>query len=237
MIRTREIDYRESETVCKGFFAYDDERVAPLPGVLISHMAGGREEFVEGKARELARLGYAGFAIDMYGDNRRGATLEEGRALMRPLLEDRALLARRILAALDTLRAQPQVDARRIAALGYCFGGLCVLDLARSGADVRGVVSMHGLLKGHSLPKRPITAKVLAFHGHDDPLAPPEDVRAFQEEMTAAHVDWQMHIYGGTRHAFTNPKAANPDAGLLYNPTAERRSWAAMLEFLSEVLR
>jgi dienelactone hydrolase len=237
MIQTREIDYRDEGTLCKGFLAFDSSHAAPRPAVLVSHMAGGREEFVENKARQIAELGYTGFALDMYGERRRGATLEEGRALMKPLLDDRALLARRIRAALVAVRALEQVDANRVAAVGFCFGGLCVLDLARSGADIQGVVSMHGLLKSHDLSKPRISAKVLALHGNDDPLAPPDDVRAFQEEMTRAGADWQLHIYGGTQHAFTNPKAANPAAGLVYNPTAERRAWTTLVAFLAEVLR
>ncbi len=237
MIRTQEIAYRDGDTVCKAFLAFDDSVPTPLPAVLISHMVGGRETFVEEKAQELARQGFVGFALDMYGENRRAQSIEDGQALMRPFLEDRLLLRRRILAALTAARAVPEVDPNRIAALGFCFGGLCVLDLARSGADVRGVVSMHGLLQGHTLDKQPIRAKVLALHGHDDPLAPIEDVRAFQDEMSSAQADWQMHIYGGTMHAFTNPKASNPAGGLMYNAIAERRAWAALLDFLSEVLR
>lgn len=237
MIRTEEIAYRDGDTLCRAFFAFDQSRPAPLPTVLISHMAGGRESFVESKAEALAQLGFAAFALDMYGENRRAQSLEEGRALMRPFIEDRALLRRRIVAALSAARGLAQVDPERIAALGFCFGGMCVLDLARSGAEIRGVISMHGLLKATGLPDEVIRAKVLALHGHDDPLAPPEDVRAFQEEMTAAQVDWQMHIYGGTMHAFTNPRASNPQGGLLYNPAAERRAWAAMLDFLSEIMR
>jgi len=132
MIQTREIDYRDENTVCKGYVAFDDSIAAPRPAVLVSHMVGGREEFVENKARQLAALGYVGFALDMYGEGRRGATLEESRALMRSLLDDRALLARRIRAALTAVRTLPEVDAARVAAIGFCFGGLCVLDLART---------------------------------------------------------------------------------------------------------
>lgn len=237
MIHTEEIAYRDGDTLCKAVFAFDESRPGPLPTILISHMAGGREAFVESKAQALAQLGFAAFALDMYGENRRAQSLEEGRALMHPFIENRALLRRRILAAWSAARELPQVAADRMAALGYCFGGMCVLDLARSGADIRGVISMHGLLKLPGLSSEPIRAKVLALHGHDDPLAPPEDVRAFQEEMTAAQVDWQMHIYGGTMHAFTNPNANNPKGGLLYNPIAERRAWATMLDFLSEIMR
>lgn len=237
MICTQNVDYRDAETLCKGVLAYDDSRPGPLPAVLISHMWGGREEFVENKARALAEIGYAAFALDMYGEGRRGHTPEESRALMQPFVEDRALLTRRITAALAAVRSLPEADGRRVAALGFCFGGMCVLDLARSGADVRAIISMHGLLKSHDLPKQRIRAKVLAFHGNEDPLAPVEDMLAFQAEMTAAQADWQLHVFGGTRHAFTNPKAASPEAGMMYNPVAERRSWAALLEFLAEVLR
>jgi dienelactone hydrolase len=237
MIRTEEVAYRDADTTCKGFFAFDDARQGPLPAVLISHMIGGRESFVEGKAEALAQLGFAAFALDMYGEGRRAQTPEEGRSMMNALLGDRAALRRRVLAALHAIRQLPQVDSERIAALGFCFGGLCVLDLARSGANIRGVISMHGLLKPTGLPNEPIRAKVLVLHGHDDPLAPVEDVRAFQDEMTQARADWQMHIYGGTAHAFTNPAATNASAGLLYNPVAERRAWASLLDFLSEMVR
>lgn len=237
MIHTEEVAYPDGETICKGFFAFDNARQGPLPTVLISHMIGGRESFVEGKAEALAQLGFAAFALDMYGENRRAQSPEHGREMMNALLNDRAALRRRVLAALHAVRALAQVDSERIAALGYCFGGLCVLDLARSGANIRGVISTHGLLKPTGLPNEPIRAKVLVLHGHDDPLAPVEDVRAFQEEMTQARADWQMHIYGGTAHAFTNPTAANASAGLLYNPVAERRAWASLLDFLSEMVR
>jgi dienelactone hydrolase len=237
MIHTEEVAYRDGDTICKGFFAFDDERQGPMPTVLISHMIGGRESFVESKAEALAQLGFAAFALDMYGENRRAQTPEHGRSMMGTLMADRSALRRRILAAVHAVRELPQVDSERIAALGYCFGGLCVLDLARSGANIRGVISMHGLLKPTGMPNEPIRAKVLVLHGHDDPLAPVEDVRAFQEEMTAARADWQMHIYGGTAHSFSNPAAANPNAGLLYNPIAERRSWASLLDFLSEMVR
>src|SRR5690606_24908061 len=152
-----------------------------------------------------AQLGYAAFAIDLYGEGRTGTSPEENAALMQPLVQDRALLAQRMNNALTALAGQPQVDRNRIGAMGYCFGGLCVLDLARSGADVRGVVSLHGALKPSGLPAAPIRAKVLVLHGHDDPLVPLEEVIAFQNEMTAAKVDWQLHAYGGTMHAFTNP--------------------------------
>jgi dienelactone hydrolase len=231
------VEYSDGSTTFKGFFAYDATRQGPLPAILISHAWAGRESLFDETARKLARLGYAAFAVDMYGAGRTGSSVEENAAMMQPLVQDRALLARRINAALTTVAGLPQVDSKRIGAMGYCFGGLCVLDLARSGADVRGVVSLHGALKPSGLPATPIRAKVLVLHGHDDPLVPLDEVIAFQNEMTAAKVDWQLHSYGGTMHAFTNPHANAPEAGLLYNAAADRRSWTAVLNFFDEVLR
>jgi len=236
-IREQLIEYRDGQALLEGFFCHDDSRPGPQPAVLISHAWGGRDEFVERKARRLAWNGYAAFALDMFGKGKRGTTNEECTALITPFMQDRALLARRIASALATLTAQPQVDSRRIAAMGFCFGGLCVLDLARGGTDVRGVASFHGLLKPSGLPAKKIGAKVLMMHGYDDPMAPPEDVLAIAKELTAAGADWQLHAYGNTKHAFTNPEANDSSIGLLYNETAERRSWHTLMQFLEEVLR
>jgi len=236
-IREQLIEYRDGQALLEGFFCHDDSRPGPQPAVLISHAWCGRDEFVERKARRLAWNGYAAFALDMFGKGKRGTTNEECTALITPFMQDRALLARRIASALATLTAQPQVDSRRIAAMGFCFGGLCVLDLARGGTDVRGVASFHGLLKPSGLPAKKIGAKVLMMHGYDDPMAPPEDVLAIAKELTAAGADWQLHAYGNTKHAFTNPEANDSSIGLLYNETAERRSWHTLMQFLEEVLR
>ena len=237
-IRERLIEYRDGSTLLEGFFCHDDSRPGPLPAVLISHTWSGRDEFVERKARRLAWQGFATFALDMYGKGKRGSTTEQCSALMTPFVEDRALLARRITAALTTLRELREIDARRIAAMGFFFGGMCVLDLARSGADIRGVVSVHGLLKPNGLrPPAKFHAKVLMLHGYDDPMGPPEDVLAIAKELTAAHADWQLHAYGNTVHAFTNPHANDRANGMVYDETADRRSWGALLQFLDEVLR
>jgi dienelactone hydrolase len=237
-IREQLVEYRDGDTLLEGFLCHDESRVGPLPSVLISHAWGGRDEFVERKARRLAWHGYAAFALDMYGKGRRGRNPEENQALMLPFVQDRALLARRINAALAAVKGLPPVDARRVAAMGFCFGGLCVLDLARSGADLRGVVSFHGLLKPNGLkPAQQIVAKILMLHGYDDPLAPPEDVLAVAKEFTQAGADWQLHAYGHTLHSFTNPEARSPEAGMSYNDRADRRSWHSLLQFLDEVLR
>ncbi len=234
-VRTREVEYYDGDTRLVGFLAWDDAVAGSRPGVLVSHMWGGREPFVCDKARALAQMGYVGFALDMYGDARIGSGPDENARLMQPFLEDRALLQRRMLLALETIRSQPEVDDGQVAAIGFCFGGLCVLDLARTGAQLAGVVSFHGLLKppGNTAGKR-IMAKVLVLHGHDDPMVPVEDVVALETELTTAGADWQIHVYGHTMHAFTNPKANDPGFGTVYNPVADRRSWLAMQNFFQE---
>jgi dienelactone hydrolase len=237
-IRERLIEYRDGPTLLEGFYCHDDSRAGPLPAVLIAHEWGGRGEFVERKARRLAWHGFATFALDMFGKGKRGTSNAECSALITPLVQDRALLARRVTAALTAAKELPEVDARRIAAIGFCFGGMCVLDLARSGADVRGVVSLHALLKPTGLPAQgKVRAKVLMLQGYADPLAPPEDLLAIAQELTAADADWQLHAYGNTRHSFTNPQANDFANGMVYDEAADRRAWHALLQFLDEVLR
>jgi dienelactone hydrolase len=236
-MREQLLEYRDGETLCEGFLCYDESQPAPRPTVLINHMGKGRDDFVDRKARRLAWSGYACIALDNYGKGRRGGTPEQNSALMAPFMDDRALLRRRLLAGLAAARALPIVDAKRIAAIGFCFGGLCALDLARANADVRGVVSIHGMLKPSGLTEPKINARVLMLHGYDDPLAPPEDVLAVAREFTAAGADWQLHAYGHTVHAFTNPTANNRAGGLQYDEAADRRSWHALEEFLAEVLK
>jgi dienelactone hydrolase len=231
------VKYRDGDLECEGLLCYDSNRLGPLPAVMICHDWTGRGEFMARKAHRLAWHGYAAFALDMYGGGKLGNTVDEKRALMEPLKNNRAALAKRINAALDAVRKLSIVDAKRIAAMGFCFGGLCVLDLARSGADVRGVASFHGLLTPNGLPANKIKAKTLVMHGYDDPMAPPEDVLAFAKEFTTAGSDWQLHAYGHTKHAFANPQANDASHGLLYNADADRRSWKTLLNFLEEVLR
>jgi dienelactone hydrolase len=232
------VEYQEGGTRLHGFFCHDDSYPGRVPAVLISHTWCGRDAFVERKARRLAWHGYAAFALDMYGEGKCGKTVEENSALMAPFMQDRALLARRMNAALTAVKSQPSVDPQRVAAMGFCFGGLCALDLARSGADVRGVVSFHGMLKPNGLPPaQRIQARILMMHGYDDPMAPPEDVLAIAKEFTQAGADWQLHAYGHTVHAFTNPEAKNAAGGMAYNERADRRSWHTLLQFLEEVVR
>ena len=236
-IQTRTIEYFHKDVRLEGSLAYDDGASGARPAVLVCHTWAGRDEFACNKARQLAGLGYIGFALDMYGDGRVGGGPEENAQLMLPFMEDRALLQGRITAALDAVRGLKEVNRDRVAAMGFCFGGLCVLDLARTGADFRGVVCFHGLLiPPGTTPPNPIKAKVLVLHGHDDPMAPPDQVLALEKELTTAGCDWQVHVYGGTVHGFTNPRANDPAFGTVYNATAAARSWQSMRNFLAEVL-
>ncbi|OHX37258.1 carboxymethylenebutenolidase [Methylomonas sp. LWB] len=230
------VAYLDQETLLEGYFAYDDAVSGQRPLVLIHHAWGGRDEFVAGKARKLAELGYLGFAVDMYGKGVLGSGPDENAKLMQPFMANRALLQRRTLAALAAAKLLPWADNRKIAAIGFCFGGLCALDLARTGADIQGVVAFHGLFSPPAnIPEPMIKAKVLALHGHDDPMVPMEQVIALQAELTKAGADWQLHSYGHTLHAFTNPVANNPGFGTVYQPLADRRSWQAMQNFLAEI--
>jgi dienelactone hydrolase len=230
------IDYFDQETRLRGYLAFDDQLPEPLPAVLITHAWAGRDEFVNEKANWLAEQGYAAFALDTYGKDTLGTSNEENERLMKPFIEDRNLLLQRIAAGLATLENQPMVDTKKIAVMGYCFGGLCALDLARSGTDIKGAISIHGLLNPPAdVPHKTIKAKILALHGQDDPMCPPEMVQAFANEMTAAKADWQINIYGNTQHAFTNPNANSPEHGLQFSETANHRAERTILTFLEEV--
>lgn len=228
--------YYHGEQELYGFLAYNDQHERPRPAVLVAPDWTGRNPFACEKAEMLAKMGYVGFALDMYGQGRLGSCTHEKQALMEPLANDRQLLRDRIRAAFDAVIAMPEVDTSRVAAIGFCFGGLCVLDLARSGAELKGVVSIHGLLgKPKELANEEIKAKILALHGYDDPMVRPEQVQEFCLEMTKAKVDWQVDIYGNTQHAFTNPQAHDTQLGLIYNPQAEHRALKAMSNFLQEI--
>ncbi|MFI3185020.1 MAG: dienelactone hydrolase family protein [Methylococcaceae bacterium] len=235
-IITNTVVYLDGDVVLEAFFAFDDALSGRRPAVLINHTWAGRDEFVAEKARKLAALGYVGFAVDMYGKSVLGTNSDENMKLMQPFMADRAMLQQRMKAALAAVRLMPWVDDSKIAAIGFCFGGLCALDLARAGADIKGVVSFHGLLASpDNIQTGTINAKVLALHGRDDPLGPSEQVLAFEQEMTEAGADWQLHIYGNTKHSFTNPLANAPESGMVYQPDADRRSWIAMQNFLTEI--
>lgn len=233
----RLIEYTHNGVTLEGYMAWDENRSGPLPGVLIAHAWGGRSELECENARRMAGLGYCGFALDLYGKGVLGSGPEENSQLMTPFVEDRAMLQARLSAALASFADQAEVDSANIAAIGFCFGGLCVLDLARIGAPLKGVVSLHGLfMPPGNTDGNKIDAKVLALHGHDDPMVPVEMVNALEKELSDAGADWQVHAYGATVHAFTNPAANDPEHGTVFNPVAARRAWMATEDFLEEVL-
>ena len=210
---------------------WDDAVAGQRPLVLVAPTFMGRSAFEEGKAERLAGLGYAAMAVDIYGVDRKPADFDEAGAAMQTLNGDRAGLAAMMQAAFDAARELEVADASKIAAIGFCFGGKCVLDLARQGADLKGVVTFHGIFDPPGIPMaETIPAKILALHGWDDPLAKPEAVIAFAAEMTGKKADWQLHAYGDTEHGFTNP--GRPQ---MYRADADRRSWQAMENFLDEV--
>lgn len=235
-IQTRLVEYDDGLITYEGMLAWDDAIAGSRPGVLVAHTIRGRTPFEEGKARDLAELGYCAFALDVYGKSALGGDDVSNSAHMDALKSDRQALQRRLLFSLRTLKEQPEVDSRQVAAVGFCFGGLCVLDIARTGEDLAGVISFHGLLDAPgNTSGGAIKAKVLVLHGWDDPLATPDRVIALSDEMTAMVADWQLHAYGNTMHAFTNPAANDKDRGTVFNAAANRRSWAAMRNFLDEL--
>lgn len=233
--KTRAVEYEHQGTALEGVLAYDSTQTGERPAVIIAHAWAGRTDFEVGFAERLTNLGYAGFALDLYGKGVIGSSTEENQKLMTPFVEDRAMLRSRLLHIVDVVKALPEVNDSKIAVIGFCFGGLCALDVARSGADIRAVASFHGLFTppGDTADNK-IKAKVIAFHGWDDPMVPPDAVVALGKELSEGGCDWQIHAYGGTMHAFTNPEANDPGFGTVYNETAADRAWASSEEFLAE---
>ncbi len=208
---------------------------ARRPGVIIFPTVMGVSNLELGFARQLVHLGYTGFVADLFGKTFRGAPRDVMFGELERLRGDRASLRERLLAVVESARAQDAIEADRIVAIGYCFGGGCALDLARSGIDIAGVASFHGLLDPPGLEARPIKAKTLVFHGWDDPLAKPDVVVALGHELTAAGADWQLHAYGHVAHGFTNPGAKGAVPGVVYNKLAAERSWTSLINFLEEI--
>jgi dienelactone hydrolase len=233
------VEYRHDDTALEGYLAYDDQVQGARPGVIVVHEWYGLNDYAKVRAEQLANLGYIAFAIDMYGKGVRAKSMEEAAKLAGIYRSDRRLMRARAAAGLATLRQQPMADTRRIAAIGYCFGGCTALELARSGAELSGVVSFHGNLDTPNPgDAKNIKAKVLVLHGADDPIVTPEQVHAFQDEMRKAAVDWQMVVYGGAVHSFTNPASgSDPARGLAYNEKADKRSRAAMKLFFDEIFK
>ncbi len=214
------------------------------PGVLIAHTWRGLDEFIIKKADALAKLGIVAYAADLFGEGKVATTDEEAFSLIAPLFVDRLALQERMNAAFSVLKEQPQVAKDRIGAIGFCFGGLSAIELLRSGADVKAIVSFHGVLgnelgghKAKLAPSKQMLGSALILHGNDDPSVTDKDIAAIRAEFTKAKIDWQFHVYGNAMHAFTNPLANSPENGLLYNRSADHRSWIAMQNFFKEKLQ
>lgn len=238
-IISKPVEYRDGNTVLEGLSVYDDAAQGKRPAVLVVHQWKGLGDYEKKRAEMLAKLGYNVFAVDIYGKGIRHSNPKDAAAEAAKYKENRKLMRSRVLAGLEELKRHKLTDAKKIAAIGYCFGGTTALELARSGADVAGVVSFHGGL-GTSTPAQPaaVKAKVLALHGADDPFVPPTEVAAFEEEMRKAGADWQLVAYGGAVHSFTDWNAGSDNSkGSAYNEPADRRSWEAMKQFFAEVLK
>jgi len=238
-VKTRTVEYKQGDTVLEGYLAYDTAGPATKPGILVVHEWNGINPHTRQSVERLAAMGYVAFAPDIYGKGVRPATPEAAKAESGKYGGNRALLRSRVQAGLAELEKQPNVDPTKIAAIGYCFGGMTVLELARSGAKVAGVATFHGILATPTpADAKNIQAKVLVLHGADDPYVPDAQVKAFEDEMRAAGVDWVLVKYSKTVHAFTNPAhGTDPSKPLAYNATADRRSWEALKAFLAELFK
>jgi len=238
-VKTEVIEYKAGDVVMRGYLAYPAGVKDKAPGVLVFSEWQGLNDYAKHLAEQLAGLGYVAFAADMYGDGKVAKDNTEAGTLAGALkVGDRSELLKRATAALATLKAQEHVDQTRLAAIGYCFGGTVALELVRSGADLKGIVTFHaGLDTPHPAEAGRIKASILVCHGADDPYAPKAVVDAFQDEMRKSGADWQMVFYGGAVHSFSNPASGNDKSkGVAYNEAADRRSWALMQSYFNEIL-
>ncbi len=231
------VDYQDGTEICEAYVALPDT-TGPAPAVLIAHQWSGQSDHERATANKMAALGYVGIAIDVYGKGKRGAAdATDHSHLMMPFMADRAMLRQRLMAAVAFAKGHDAVDATKIAIMGYCFGGLCALDVARSGTtDVLGAVSIHGIFAPPAVGTQgEISTKILILHGWEDPMAKPADVEMVATELTAAKADWQLLGFGHAMHAYTAAEANMPERGLQYDANADRRSWRATVGFLEEV--
>ena len=234
---TRSVAYEQDRVQLEGYLAYDDGITGKRPGVLVVHEWWGLNEYARGRAEQLARLGYVAFAVDMYGKGKVTRHPEQAGAWAKEVNSNVQNWQKRALAGLEVLKREPLTDTERIVAIGYCFGGATVQQLVYSGADVKGVVSFHGsLLAPPAELGKQVKAKILICHGAADPMAKPGDVERYTAAMEKSGLDWQLIIYGGAKHGFTNPDAdkAGMEA-LAYSKSADQRSWADMQVFFKEI--
>ncbi len=238
----QQVDYRAGDTVMKGYLVYDEAKTGPRPGVLVVHEWWGLNDYARQRARMLAELGYTALAVDMYGEGKLAQHPQDAQALSSHLGQHQEIAQARFNAALALLRQQVQVDDQRIAAIGYCFGGSVVLEMARAGIDLAGVASFHGGL-GTSQAARPgdVRTPVLVLTGADDPFVPEEQVEAFEQEMTAAGVSYQLISYLGAMHSFTSPAADQLgkefNLPLAYNRHADEASWQELQDFFKTIFK
>lgn len=241
-MKTQDIDYRTDDTVLKGYLAYDDRIQTKRPGILVVHEWWGHNAYARQRARMLAELGYTALAVDMYGEGKQAAHPGDASKLAGEIRKNLPLAKVRFLAALGSLQQHPMVDSTRMAAIGYCFGGGIVLEMARMGVDLDGVVSFHGSLST-SYPARPgvVRAEILVLNGADDPFVKPEDIDRFKREMESAGVPYLFINYPGAKHSFTNPDADRIgkqfSIPLAYNAEADALSWQAMQEFFDKLFK
>lgn len=239
-VQTKEVEYKADDTVMQGYLAYDDSIEGKRPGVLVVHEWWGHNAYARKRAEMLAELGYTALAVDMYGDGKTADHPEDAGKFSGELKKNMPAAVARFTAAMDLLKKDPTVLPDKIAAIGYCFGGGLVLELARAGIDLDGVVSFHGSLATSSPAKRgKVKAKVLVLHGEDDPFIKAEEIDAFKKEMKAAKVDYTFISYPGVVHSFTNPEAdkfgAKFNLPLAYDKEADEKSWQAMRIFLVDI--
>ena len=238
-VKTRIVEYKQGDTVLEGYLAWDSASNVKRPAVLVVHEWTGINDHIRQRTEMLAKLGYVAFSADIYGKGVRPAAQADAAKTAGIYKNDRTLMRARVRAGLEELKKQRFVDTRRLAAIGFCFGGTSVLELARDGADVNGVVSFHGGLSTPApLDAKNIKGKVLALHGADDPFVKADEVAAFQDEMRQAKVDWQFVSYGNAVHSFTNLAAGTDNSkGAAYNEKADKRSWEAMKAFFAEIFK
>jgi dienelactone hydrolase len=236
-IESKVIEYADGSVALEGYATWPTQAKGKVPGILLVHDWTGVQDYAKERAQMLAELGYAAFCVDIYGKGIRPPGPPASAEQAGIYKKDRALFRQRLTLGLAELKKLPQVDSTNLAAIGYCFGGTGVLELARSGADVKGVVSFHGGLDSPTpADGKNIKAKVLVLHGADDPYVPAPDIAAFTLEMNSAKVDWQIIYYSGAVHTFTKKAAGNDNSkGSAYNALADARSWVAMQNFFTEI--
>jgi len=238
-VRGEEVTYTDNGTTLKGYLAYDASASGPQPGVLVIHEWWGHNEHARNQARRLAELGYTALAVDMYGDGQVADHPQDAGKFAGAIRQNRELMMKRFTAAENFLRSRSQTDAEKVAAIGYCFGGSVVLEMARSGADLLGVASFHGALATQNPAQSgEVKSRVLVLHGNEDSMVPAEQVEGFKKEMDAAGVDYHFVGYDGATHSFTNPAAdeAAKKFGMPvgYNAEADQKSWSELKSFLAE---